>query len=1118
MRESIFNLLDCAGTLQLNSRSRGLSVNQVTWTKEMPKAHLSPLPTAASCSTDGTRADRASASIATGLRVELLGHFAVILDGAALGGDVWRRTHARQLVQFVGSHRRGSAARSDILAALWPNLDGAHARNRLHHTLHLIRKAIEALPDKVALVGMEGEAVALGSGVAVDVADFLRYLDCDGEDSERLAALLAAIDLYKGDLAADWTGDHTIESRRVALRRKYLAALAEAAALCRNNEDFEQAIVLLQRRVQADPTDSEAHVEYAQALFDAGRCDAAVDHCRRARLMLADADHATSAQPLDDLLKSLQQKANRIGAQGAPAASMMIAPPAGSKLLVDAPPRRLYGRDAVIRAAFHQIEDPYCSLVTLCGPPGSGRTSVALQVATRLQSRMRDGAVHVVCGAARSAEAVLAALARALAPLGAEGIDSVDALARLLRRRELLIVLDDVFSADDIARMISQLSQAARDCRFLVCAVRRLRLAGERVVPINFLPLASTPLPGSKAAPAAAVEFLLDHVHTRAPTQRIDERYICGLTQIAALVDGWPLALTVTAQWLAWMQPAEVAQRLKTWHSATDDCDEPLERALNEWVGAAAECTPVLLEAAIFESWFTRADLSALLEGPPRPTLDRFFDITIDTHLLTRRARAIAGREISEYRVPLLVRNRLRQRTSPSDWQAMQRRHVGWLQISLSGDPLDSTLTPVAHAALLIDTYRDDIAAATRFLADSGEPTALLRMVTALLPGMRIGGRPETSLDWVSLALKCSSGAADAQAGLYVARALLHVRLGNPSQAFQDAGAAYRAACDHGAEPIRRHALEMLQILGRETGQPAVLVPAPPRGQPLLTRGVEAGENLLRVAGLAARFGEFAKAADLSAKAVEVFRYFGCPLGEVRALRYHGRMAFALGNLQQVQAVAQTACRVAEERALKAEAARASLMLAEVELAQQEFAPAIRSACHILGTATCADLAVEARAFKVLAWGHYFDGQLALAEVMQRELAHRADALGDPGHIANSHLLRALLSCDGRDPERARTAVALLHAVLVASPGPVDMQSAFSEVAYLAGRFHRPATAGGLLCSLSEFARQPGHQLRPLTRARVEGIEVMLHSQAGARAEEASARTVQDALADLLDA
>jgi DNA-binding SARP family transcriptional activator len=79
--------------------------------------------------------------------IRLLGGFRVEFSEGAVDDSVWRRVHARRLLQLLGSSTRQSEARASVLEALWPDFDEARARNRLHHTIHWIRKSLEELPE-----------------------------------------------------------------------------------------------------------------------------------------------------------------------------------------------------------------------------------------------------------------------------------------------------------------------------------------------------------------------------------------------------------------------------------------------------------------------------------------------------------------------------------------------------------------------------------------------------------------------------------------------------------------------------------------------------------------------------------------------------------------------------------------------------------------------------------------------------------------------------------------------------------------------------------------------------------------------------------------------------------
>src|SRR5207244_13488679 len=84
-----------------------------------------------------------------------------------------------------------------------------------------------------------------------------------------------------------------------------------------------------------------------------------------------------------------------------------------------APLTGLIGREQDLVALKEQLLNAGVRLLTLVGPPGVGKTRLALQAATELQEAFRDGAVSVPLHARRDAALVVEAIAQTLGVRGA---------------------------------------------------------------------------------------------------------------------------------------------------------------------------------------------------------------------------------------------------------------------------------------------------------------------------------------------------------------------------------------------------------------------------------------------------------------------------------------------------------------------------------------------------------------------------------------------------------------------------------------------------------------------------------------------------------------------------
>ena len=119
-------------------------------------------------------------------------------------------------------------------------------------------------------------------------------------------------------------------------------------------------------------------------------------------------------------------------------------------------------------------------LVTVTGPGGAGKTRLAGEVARQVAGRFADGAWLAELAPVRDPALVPAVVAAALGVREQPGLPAAGALARVLARRQLLLVLDNcehVIGA--AAELCAGLLAACDDVRVLATSREPLRVAGE---------------------------------------------------------------------------------------------------------------------------------------------------------------------------------------------------------------------------------------------------------------------------------------------------------------------------------------------------------------------------------------------------------------------------------------------------------------------------------------------------------------------------------------------------------------------------------------------------------------------------------------------------------------
>ena len=186
-------------------------------------------------------------------------------------------------------------------------------------------------------------------------------------------------------------------------------------------------------------------------------------------------------------------------------------------------------------------------LVTVTGPGGSGKTRLAVEVARQVAGEFADGACLVGLALVADPAQVAAVVAAALGVRDQPGVPAGGAVARVLARQQLLLVLDNcehVIGA--AAELCAGLLAACDDVRVLATSREPLRVAGE--ARYRLAPLA---LPDrddlADAARAEAVALFADRARNVDVQFALDERTAPAVARLVARLDGMPLAIELAA-------------------------------------------------------------------------------------------------------------------------------------------------------------------------------------------------------------------------------------------------------------------------------------------------------------------------------------------------------------------------------------------------------------------------------------------------------------------------------------------------------------------------------------------------------------------------------------------
>ncbi len=171
---------------------------------------------------------------------------------------------------------------------------------------------------------------------------------------------------------------------------------------------------------------------------------------------------------------------------------------------------RIFGRASEVESLTAQL--PRHRLMTIVGPGGIGKTTVALAVADALCPSYRDGVRFVDLAPVSDPSLLPSAVASALGlPISSD--KPIPGLTVATRDREMLLVLDSCEHViDAAATLVEAISKAAARMNILVTSREALRVEGERVqrlAPLK-VPFNSSGLSAADALTFPAVQLFVE--------------------------------------------------------------------------------------------------------------------------------------------------------------------------------------------------------------------------------------------------------------------------------------------------------------------------------------------------------------------------------------------------------------------------------------------------------------------------------------------------------------------------------------------------------------------------------------------------------------------------------
>ena len=362
-----------------------------------------------------------------------------------------------------------------------------------------------------------------------------------------------------------------------------------------------------------------------------------------------------------------------------------IAAPTSSNHCLPAPPKRMLGRDEIVHSICGKLGER--RFITVVGPGGIGKTTVALAAANRIAASYRDGVRFIDLAPVTDPLFVPTLLALALG-VAVRSEQPVSSLTTSLRDKKMLLVFDSCEHVIDVtAHFLPQLLKAAPDIHILATSREAMRADAEYVHRLGPLSVPSTTsgLTSKEALAFPAIQLFIERAAESLDAFELTDKDVLVIANICRRLDGIALAIELAASRVDTLGVRGLAEHL-------DDCFRILTRGRrtalprHQTLSATLDWSynflseserAVLRRVAIFASAFTlnaAIEIVAFGQIETRDILNHLANLVAKSLLVADAHGTVAHYKLGDTTRAYCL-DRLKQ---SGEWELVARRHADY--------------------------------------------------------------------------------------------------------------------------------------------------------------------------------------------------------------------------------------------------------------------------------------------------------------------------------------------------------------------------------------------------------------------------------------------------------
>jgi predicted ATPase/DNA-binding SARP family transcriptional activator len=464
-----------------------------------------------------------------GATFNVLGELEVRVDGVDV---TLAASKERNLLAMLAVNGGRMVSTEHLLDELWPGQPPERARPSLHVRIAGIRKALGRAGAGALLVST---AAGYRLDVPADAVDAERFRLLvrearsrrdEGDAAGAAAALASALGLWRGDPLADAHDSVELEAVSARLTDERLDAIEDWADAELVGGHHNVVFAEVTNLADMYPWRERLWRQRMICLYRAGRQADALAVAKELRRRLVDELGLDPSPELAQLERAILNH---------------DLPPASKAAITSLPPLRipsptpLIGRGEVVGEITALLASS--RLVTLTGPGGVGKTSIAAAVVNAASSKFPDGTAWADLSVLKPDGDVVQVISDACAVSEERGGSLLGALTGALEDRRVLLVADNCEHVlDGVVSVVEAILAADVEAVVLCTSREPLALGAEEVVTLRPL--------GFDGEDSPAVELLRTRMGTFSAETQSE---LAEMVDLAARLEGLPLALELAA-------------------------------------------------------------------------------------------------------------------------------------------------------------------------------------------------------------------------------------------------------------------------------------------------------------------------------------------------------------------------------------------------------------------------------------------------------------------------------------------------------------------------------------------------------------------------------------------